>query len=40
MQKFTSAIYKGEQYVKTHTAGEVAELIQDFFPDTDLEMLK
>lgn len=40
VQKFTSAIYKGEQYVKTHTAGEVAELIQDFFPDTDLNILE
>lgn len=39
IQGFTNAIYKGEQYVKEHTAEEIAELIKDFFADTDLEML-
>ena len=27
------------QWVKEHTAEEVAKVIQSFFPDTDLEML-
>ena len=39
IQNFTNAIYKGQKWVKEHTAEEVAEVIQDFFPDTDLEML-
>ena len=39
IQKFTNAIYKGQQYVKEHTAKEIAETIQSFFPDTDIEML-
>lgn len=39
IQKFTSAIYKGQVWVKEHSATEIAEAIQDFFPDTDLELL-
>jgi len=39
IQKFTNAIYKGQQYVQTHTSIEIAELIKEFFPDTDVEML-
>lgn len=39
IQKFTNAIYKGEQYVKEHTSTEIAEAIQNFFPDTDIEQL-
>lgn len=40
IEKFTMATYKGEQWVKEHTAREVAEKIQDFFPDTTLESLE
>lgn len=40
IQKFTNAIYKGQLWVKEHTPEEVAEAIQSFFPDTDLELLK
>ena len=40
IQGFTNAIYKGEKYVKEHTAKEIAEAIKDFFPDTDLAMLE
>ena len=40
IEKFTNAIYKGEQYVKNHTAKEVAEAIKDFFPDTDISVLE
>ena len=39
IQKFTNAIYKGQQYVQTHTSEEIAKLISGFFPDTDLSLL-
>ena len=39
IQGFTNAIYKGEKYVKQHSAKEIAEAIKEFFPDTDIEML-
>ena len=39
IQKFTNSIYQGQQWVKQHTAKEIAEVIQDFFPDTDIELL-
>ncbi len=40
IQKFTNAIYKGQQWVKEHTGKEIAEVIQSFFPDTDLDLLE
>ena len=40
IQGFTNAIYKGEQWVKEHTAKEIAEAIISFFPDTELKMLE
>lgn len=40
IQGFTNAIYEGQQWVKEHTAKEIAESVQSFFPDTDLEMLE
>ncbi len=40
IQTFTNAIYKGQQWVKSHTSKEIAEAIQDFFPDTDLALLE
>ena len=39
IQKFTDAIYEGQTWVKEHTAEEIATVIQDFFPDTEIEML-
>lgn len=39
IQKFTNAIYKGQKFVEEHTMEEVAEVIKDFFPDTDVELL-
>ena len=39
IQKFTNAIYKGQQYVKEHNSKEIAEAIQSFFPDTEIEQL-
>lgn len=40
IQNFVNAIYKGQQWVETHTAREVAGAIQSFFPDTDLDVLE
>lgn len=40
IEKFTRAIYKGQKWVKEHSAREIAEDIQEFFPDTDLNMLE
>ena len=39
IQGFTNAVYKGQVWVEEHTAREIAEKIQSFFPDTDLDML-
>ena len=39
IQGITNAIYKGQIWVKEHSAEEIAKLIQNFFPDTDLDML-
>lgn len=40
IEGFTKAIYKGEQWVKEHSAMEIAKAIQDFFPDTTVESLE
>lgn len=40
IQGITNAVYKGLVWTKEHTAKEIAEVIQSFFPDTDLEMLE
>ena len=39
IRNFIEAIYKGQQWVKEHSSDEIAELIKDFFPDTDTELL-
>lgn len=39
IQRFVNAIYKGQQWVKNNSAEDVAKAIQQFFPDTDLEVL-
>ncbi len=39
IQKFTNAIYKGQQYVATHSAEEIAKVIKPQFPETDLDTL-
>ena len=36
---FTRAVYKGQQWVKTHTAAEIADAIKEQFPDTSAELL-
>lgn len=40
IQNFTNAIYKGQKWVKEHTAKEIAEAVQSFFPDTDIGLLE
>jgi len=40
IEGFTRAIYKGEQWVKEHTAREIAEKVVEFFPDTTVESLE
>lgn len=40
IQGFTNAIYEGQKWVKEHTAREIAESVQEFFPGTDLETLE
>lgn len=37
---FTRAIYKGQKWVKEHSAREVAEVIQEYFPSTSVESLE
>ncbi|MFC7440810.1 ABC transporter substrate-binding protein [Laceyella putida] len=38
-KRFTRALYKGQQWVATHPAEEVAAAIQSHFPDTGKEIL-
>jgi NitT/TauT family transport system substrate-binding protein len=40
VEKFTRAVYKAQQWVKTHSAEEIAKAVQPFFPDTDLDIIK
>lgn len=39
LEKFTRAIYKGQQFVDTHSAEEIAAIIKPQFPETDMETL-
>ncbi|MGN0355209.1 MAG: ABC transporter substrate-binding protein [Muricoprocola sp.] len=39
IQSFTRAIQKGMDYVQTHTPDEIAEVIQNQFPENDLETI-
>lgn len=39
IQKFTNAIYKSQQWVKTHSSEEIARSISSEFPETDIEDL-
>lgn len=40
IEGFTRAVYRGEQWVKEHTAKEIAEKIQQFFPDSTVQSLE
>ena len=39
VQRFTNAIYKGQQWVESHTAAEVAEAVKSQFAETDVALL-
>ncbi|MDQ1001136.1 NitT/TauT family transport system substrate-binding protein [Neobacillus niacini] len=39
IEKFTRALYKAQQWVETHSSKEIAEAIQSYFPDTDIELI-
>ncbi len=39
IKRFTKAIYKGQQWVDTHSPKEIAEAVKASFPDTDSEIL-
>ncbi|QQE72966.1 ABC transporter substrate-binding protein [Brevibacillus composti] len=40
IQKFTNAIYKGQQWVDTHSAKEIADVIAPYFQDIQPEILE
>ena len=40
IQRFVNAVYKGQQWVATHTDSEVAQAVQEYFPDTTPELLE
>lgn len=40
VQKFTEAIYRGQQWVDSHSPKEIAETIKPSFPDTDTAILE
>ncbi|MCM3767095.1 ABC transporter substrate-binding protein [Neobacillus niacini] len=39
IEKFTRAVYKAQQWVETHSAEEIAKAVEEFFPDTDPEIM-
>lgn len=39
IQQFTNALQKGMDYVNTHSAEEIAEVIQTQFPENDLDTI-
>lgn len=39
VERFTRALWKGQQWVATHSAAEIAEVIAPSFPDSDKELL-
>lgn len=40
IERFTRALYKGQLWVRDHTASEIAHAIAPSFPDTDLAILE
>ena len=40
IQHFVDAIYEGQLWVQEHTAREIAEVLVDSFPDTDVDVLE
>ena len=40
IQNFTNAICEGEKWVKNHTSEEIANVIMNFFPGTEKDLIK
>ena len=40
IERFTRAIYKGQQWVNEHTPSEIAEAVISSFPDSDITLLE
>lgn len=40
IERFTRAIYKGQQWVNEHTPTEIAEVVLTSFPDSDITLLE
>ncbi|MED3549020.1 ABC transporter substrate-binding protein [Cytobacillus praedii] len=40
VEKFTRAIYKAQQWVDTHTAKEIADVIKGYFDNTNIETIE
>lgn len=40
IEKFTSAIYKAQQWIQENSSDETAKLIQKYFEDTDVELIE
>lgn len=40
IERFTRALYKGQLWVRDHTASEIAQAIAPSFPDTDIAILE
>lgn len=40
IQKFVNALYKGQQWVETHTAAEIAEVLLPSFPEVEVTVLE
>jgi NitT/TauT family transport system substrate-binding protein len=40
VEKFTSAVYKAQKWVDSHSAKEIAKVIQPYFKDTDLGLIE
>jgi len=40
IEKFTRAVYKAQTWVQEHSAREIAEVIQPYFEDSDLDLIE
>ncbi|WP_442893599.1 ABC transporter substrate-binding protein [Bacillus sp. 2205SS5-2] len=40
VEKFTAALYQAQLWVETHSAKEIAEVIQPYFEDTDISLIE
>ena len=40
IERFTRAIYRGQQWINEHTPAEIAEVVRTSFPDSDIVLLE